>query len=305
MKLETITRTIVGLGIAAVCATAQTAKAQPCTQCGPGAHWTDSCLEGTDQISDQGAVIGIDLDLDCVADISLVLGSCGTLQIYRSAPVGHDIDTEILDLCLSDGSVTLIAGAGLGQGGVLAPSLGTITEQGGDPALADSSFDVMFEVDLGGGYYVYNHAALVIQAEIDCVPPQADYIHPTGCLALFDDPVAGTVIANLVSAQHSTYPICGDNVINRPGEECDGTEKDACEVSCEGDCTCTAVVCGNNIAFGDEECDGTDDDACPGMCEPDCTCLVTPALPIWGIVGLGVLLAAGGATAVARRRKKA
>lgn len=66
-------------------------------------------------------------------------------------------------------------------------------------------------------------------------------------------------------------------------------------------------VCGDNIIAcdGSEECDGTDDWACPGMCS-GCMCPASaPALPIWGIVGLGVLLAGGGATAVARRRKKA
>ncbi len=138
-----------------------------------------------------------------------------------------------------------------------------------------------------------------------------------------------------------TPVVCGNNIAFGD-EECDGTDNGACEVSCEGDCTCTPVVCGNNIVFGDEECDGTDigvcvpgticdgdctcpdpicdnnikeegedcdgtdDDACPSLCEmPGCTCPAAPALPIWGIVGLGVLLAGGGATAVARRRKKA
>jgi len=135
-------------------------------------------------------------------------------------------------------------------------------------------------------------------------------------------------------------PICPNN-ITEEGEECDGTDNAACEVSCETDCTCTPTDCGNNIAWGIEECDGTDigvcvpgticdgdctcpdpicgnnikeegedcdetdDDACPSLCELDCTCPAAPALPIWGIVGLAVLLAGGGATAVARRRKKA
>lgn len=108
-------------------------------------------------------------------------------------------------MSLSGGGVTLTVGADLGQGDVLPPSWGTIVEQPEDNTLADSSFDVFFEVDLGGGMYVYNHDPLVIAAKIDCVPPETTYIHPTGCLPLYDDPIAGTVVANLVSAQHRTF----------------------------------------------------------------------------------------------------
>lgn len=102
--------------------------------------------------------------------------------------------------------------------------------------------------------------------------------------------------------------ICGDNVVSCLGdEECDGTDIGSCITGtiCDGDCTCPDPICGNNIKEAGEECDGTDDSACPSLCQGDCTCPEAPALPIWGIVGLGVLLAGGGATAVARRRKKA
>lgn len=65
---------------------------------------------------------------------------------------------------------------------------------------------------------------------------------------------------------------CGDNVVNVGGEECDGT---------------AVLACGS------------------GECDANCLCVPqTPALPAWGLIGLGVLLLGGGATAVARRRKK-
>jgi hypothetical protein len=67
-------------------------------------------------------------------------------------------------------------------------------------------------------------------------------------------------------------------------------------------------VCGDNeVNVYTEECDGSDNAACPGCdCDVDCLCLCpSPALPVWGVIGLGVLLVGGGATAVARRRKKA
>lgn len=55
------------------------------------------------------------------------------------------------------------------------------------------------------GTLLYNQSPLQISAVIDCVPPQsAAYIHPTGCLPLFDSPTdpKATHVANLVSGQH-------------------------------------------------------------------------------------------------------
>jgi hypothetical protein len=207
------------------------AQDTPCSQCGPGAHWVDDCAAGQDQIANHGAVVGIDLDLDpnCTEDVSLVLTPCGAnlLIIGRSGPRddsvnfpglrpvdGHldVIDTEIVQLCLTGGGVTLIAGAGLGQGGVLSPSLGAIAELGADNTKAESFFDVFFEVDLGGGLFAYNQSPMRIAvgpSGITCVPPQASYIHPTGCLPLYDSsiPGQGMLMANLVTAQHNVYPL--------------------------------------------------------------------------------------------------
>ena len=41
-------------------------------------------------------------------------------------------------------------------------------------------------------------------------------------------------------------PICGDNVVNRTEEECDGTDDEACPGECQEDCTCPDL--------GDEGC---------------------------------------------------
>jgi hypothetical protein len=207
------------------------AQGEPCSQCGPGPHWVDICGAGQDQIANQGAVVGIDMDLDCVEDISLVLRPCAVpndlLIIDRSDPRddsqnfpglrpvdGHldVIDTEIISMCLTGGGITLRAGAGQQQGpGILAPSLGAIAEQPGDPTRAESFFDVFFEVDLGGGMYVYNQTPLRIEVGpegITCVPPQADYIKPEGCFPLYTSPIPGQgmLVANLVTADHSVNP---------------------------------------------------------------------------------------------------
>jgi hypothetical protein len=73
----------------------------------------------------------------------------------------------------------------------------------------------------------------------------------------------------------TTPPICGDNVVNQPSEQCDGTDDAACPGLCQVDCTCGTPppVCGDNVVNQPgEECDGTDDTACPGLCQVDCTC---------------------------------
>jgi hypothetical protein len=68
-------------------------------------------------------------------------------------------------------------------------------------------------------------------------------------------------------------PFCGDGRVNAPGEECDGSTitHTACPGSCRPDCTCP--VCGDNVAEPPtEQCDGTDAPPCPGLCGPDCFC---------------------------------
>ena len=62
-------------------------QGQACSECGPGAHWIDGCAAGSDEIATQQAVVGIDLDLDCVEDTSFVLNPCGLFTVVRSDPV--------------------------------------------------------------------------------------------------------------------------------------------------------------------------------------------------------------------------
>ena len=208
-------------GIAAACVvmlvatTPVAAQDAVCSHCGPGDHWVETCGAGQDRVIDHGAVVGIDTTLDCNPESSIILRCCSPanpLVINRSDPLddstnfpglrpvdGHldVIDTQMVYMCLTGGGITLVAGDGEGQGGVLAETLGAIAEIPGDPALAESFFEVYFEVDLGGRDYVYNHDPLIIQVdEINCVPPRARYIHPTGCLALYTDPVGGTHVAD-------------------------------------------------------------------------------------------------------------
>lgn len=200
------------------------AQDEPCSQCGHEEHWVDTCSGGQDEIADHKLEVGIDLDLDCQPDLNPTLFPDDLLIVNRSSPRddssnfpglrsldGHldVIDTEIVSMSLTGGGVTLTAGGGLGQGGVLRQSLGAIAEQPGDPETADSFFDVFFEVDLGGGMYLYNQSEAVIESVIDCVPPRATYIKPPGvCLPLYTSPIPGqgTHIANLVTGRHIVNP---------------------------------------------------------------------------------------------------
>jgi hypothetical protein len=62
--------------------------------------------------------------------------------------------------------------------------------------------------------------------------------------------------------------------------------------------------CGDGTVNGNDECDVDGSGCTSGECDSDCTCVpATPALPVWGLIGLGVLLLGGGATAVRRRQK--
>ncbi|MCH6562934.1 MAG: hypothetical protein IH800_11035, partial [Myxococcales bacterium] len=112
--------------------------------------------------------------------------------------------------------------------------LGTVVENG-NPALADSFFDLYLELQVGGVLF-YNHSPVKLKAETQCQPPEATYAELTQCVPLFDQPFGGVQIGAVVFAEYNT---------NR---------------------------CGNNVAGDQEDCDGTDDAACPGQCQSDCTC---------------------------------
>ncbi|UCC30105.1 MAG: hypothetical protein JSU86_18145, partial [Phycisphaerales bacterium] len=250
----------------------------PCDGCGPGSHWVDQCRPG-DDLMVTGAIIGIAMDDDCVVNTSLRLH--GPVHVRRSDPRddsiqfpglrpldGHldVIDTEIVSMSLTDGLVTLTAGGGLGQGGILRRSNGAIAEQRADNLLADSFFDVFFEVDLGGGVYAYNREPLRVYAKINCVPPDATYIHPRECIMLWDTPVEGEgrIVAYLVQADHSTYPECGDPTTGSCFETHDWPYCDdliCCKRVCERLATCCTAV-------WDESCV----EVAQAFCEPPQAC---------------------------------
>jgi len=278
----------------------------PCSECPPGPHFMHApgCGPfppiGPDLIANNGAVVGIDVDMDCVRDFNLVMGPCpppndllrvdkrqgpmdDSVQFPGFRPIdAHQdvIDTEIVAMCLTGSGVTMAAGNGGPASFPIGPSLGAIGEDPGDPTLADSFFDVFFELQGPPGSPWYNKTPIVVQTKIDCLPPRANYHHPVGlCLPLWTrgvcagGPNAGNQcvrdvhcpgsfcanqqhMANLVSANHSVNePVCNPQSTNCNGNCPAG---DQCQPGPAG-CECLPVPC---EAGSPPQCNGT---CPPGM----------------------------------------
>ena len=231
-----------------------------CEHCGPGFHWIDTCAAGHDRLP-SGAVLGIDLTGDCQVDTNLVM--FGPAEVARGAGSPHSITTEMVALKLSGGGAVLRAGAGggIGPGAPLGASPGQIVEDGGDPSLGDSSFDILFELDLGGGVFAYNQVPLTLTASILCVSPNRIYSHPEGCFPLFDspDPGTGNLVANLVTANHD--PFADPKGCEGKGESCgDATQECVCETRPDGTLNCADAK--DFLSGRDGFCPNGSDDEC-------------------------------------------
>lgn len=123
------------------------------------------------------------------------------------------------------------------------------------------------------------------QTEIGCSEDDADDGNPP---YLGDISVGGLTIGDTYYIQLGTWSdtACGDYVV------------DIAQPTVGGSCGDGVI----SLVPGAEECDGADADACILSCLGDCTCepVTTPALPIWGIAGLALLLLVGGAFAFRR-----
>ncbi len=171
-----------------------------------------------------GAVLGIDTTFDCVAETNVIAG--GPVTVRKRGPYDDSpsypglrpldnhkdvIDTEILAMSLTGGGVTLRAGTFSGSNQPLPATRGAVAELPTNPALADSFFDVFFEIELSPGSFAYNRTPVRVGQIIDCMPPQKNYYHIGGCIPLYatPNPVPGEVpVGNLVQANHFTYPAC-------------------------------------------------------------------------------------------------
>jgi len=207
--------------------------------CGPVSQWIRNCTPGgVDHFDSTGALVGIDLNLDCARDISYVLK--GPVDVERQAPsddsanfpnlrpvdgIKDVIDTEIVNMSLTGNGITLMVGKNTpGIYPNIPRTLGAVAEQAdADAKLGDSFFHVFFEVTGVPGGPVYSHTPLKVEAVISYVPPHVVYMHPTSlCLPLFNDPVGGVPLYNLVSAYHDTGGVGGlaelPGIAQSPGE---------------------------------------------------------------------------------------
>lgn len=71
--------------------------------------------------------------------------------------------------------------------------------------------------------------------------------------------------------------------------------------------TFESPLCGDNMVnHPSEQCDGTDDKTCPGNCRPDCTCepgTKIPTVSEWGLVVMTLLVLTAGTVVLMRRRR--
>ncbi len=282
----------------------------PCEHCARGANWINSCtLAGYDEFSNSGAEVGIYLPPDCSGEpANFVLSGPATIR-RDSSGGSNTIATEIVSMNLTGGGLTLLVGT---AEGLTRASRGTITEQAEDNKWGDSFFDVYLEavvLDIGT---VWNHDAFEVTAVIDCVPPDAVYIHPQGqCVPLYDDPDddEGDILAYLGDANHITFPGCGDGW-------CDSDEEDTCTCPSDcgphcgdGTCNCGEIVsscpqdCGGPGCYcGDGSCNcGENCSSCPSDCG-HCPNGAIPTVSEWGLIVLTLLGMTIGTVMFARRR---
>src|SRR5262249_11504033 len=201
----------------------QITKPPAVSLCGPGPHWVDTCPSGNDTFSSY-ATIGLDFDFDGKTDRDVLL--FGPTTIFRGNPIDtpdpHDpghvnhINTELvsLDLTATDGSgIKVVSGDGVGNGTCGGPlcSFGAINEQPANSTLADSFFNINFQITnvpiLGT---LHPESPLHLEAVISTIPPFGfGYTHFVAApIPLLDS--SNRVVAQLVNAQHNVLPPAPD-----------------------------------------------------------------------------------------------
>lgn len=161
--------------------------------CGSGPDWVDTCVAGSYVLpwDATGAVNGgPPVSLSGLALVSV--GPAG----------GGHVPIELVSLSLTGaGGVTLKAGSAFG----LTPSFGGLTQQGPGSPLADSFFDIFFELDgLPGGPLHNTTAAHLLGTGLLTWPDGTVLGLTNGPLPLFNP--GGGAVAQLTSAGHGVTP---------------------------------------------------------------------------------------------------
>jgi len=151
---------------------------------------------------------------------AFTLNMAGDVSIFRGQGMivpDHHIDTEMVSMMLTGffmgAPITLIAGDGVADlmcsAGLRSPlcSLGRITEVPGGPTLADSSFDVFFELSGTPFGPLRNRTSHVDAGRIAFIPP-IGYTYqclPGNCpIPLFD--TQGNMVGTVTSVIHIPAP---------------------------------------------------------------------------------------------------
>lgn len=177
--------------------------------CGPGAHWVDSCIGGTDNFVITGA---FGLDFTGLGFFNITIDGLGTVS--RSDPVdtadaldpGHlnQINTEITSAtALTNnlpGAGVLTARFGTGAG-VATPTFGVITETS-DAGIATSYFDFFLEVDSALGTF-HNPGALRFTADI------SEWLPGQSILYRYDAANSDPTIVNSIGQQVAFFDDLG------------------------------------------------------------------------------------------------
>lgn len=193
------------VGMAAVLVWGMTPAAYALPACGPGAHWVDACPGGVDLFPLTQGQHTVD-----IGGQIFTLLTTGPATVWRGPGTtvpDHHIDTEMASLTLTGGGLTLTAGDGIANGLNDGPfySPGRITEQGGNPALADSFFDIFFQITGTPFGPLHNVTPCRMQSVIDRVAPSigTTYICDTSGVPidLLDD--NNIVRGRLLSTDHT------------------------------------------------------------------------------------------------------
>jgi hypothetical protein len=154
---------------------------------GPGPHWIDEVTSGKVTF-DAVAVVGVDLNTDGVADLTVDVSGPTTVlrfEAQRASPADerhrNHLDLEIVSMVLEADEIRFRAGDGVGNLASDGPlfSIGTSDEVAVTPQLAHDDFAIYFEGEISGRV-LHNKDALRMVATIDRLPPIGNEFEITG-----------------------------------------------------------------------------------------------------------------------------